>query len=196
MIMAPATQITRYNNDTRPGWVFGYGSLMWNPGFPHAERRASTLPGFHRAFCIYSQHYRGTPERPGLVLGLDRGGECRGVAFRIAPSDWDEVIAYLDERELIGYAYQPNRLTVTFDDGATAMAHTYTADRTHTHFAGGLTVADSAKLILRAEGIAGTNRDYAIKVIQELESRAYLDVHLHELLERVRQNASLGTGSL
>ena len=86
-------------------WVFGYGSLMWQPGFEHLEVRSALLRGYHRAFCVYSHHYRGTPGRPGLVLGLDRGGACRGLAFRVAKQNADAVMTYLDERELIGYAY-------------------------------------------------------------------------------------------
>ena len=87
---------------------------MWNPGFPYLERRPATLHGYHRAFCVYSHHYRGTPECPGLVLGLDQGGQCRGVAFRVAPEEWDGVVRYLDERELIGYAYTPVQVPIVF----------------------------------------------------------------------------------
>ena len=161
---------------------------MWNPGFPYTERHPATLEGFHRAFCIYSQHHRGTPEQRGLVLGLDRGGQCRGVAFRVAASDWQGVVDYLDERELIGYAYQPIQLPVRLDDGTVAQAHTYVADTSHPQFAGGLNNADSASLINHAEGKAGSNRDYAIKLIEELESHGFPDKHLHELLERVARS--------
>jgi cation transport protein ChaC len=168
-----------------PEWVFGYGSLMWNPGFPHLERRPATLTGYHRAFCVYSHHYRGTPERPGLVLGLDEGGQCRGVAFRVAPEAWDGVVRYLDERELIGYAYTPVQVPIVFDGGSRAMAHTYIADRGHPQFAGKLASADSARLIAAAAGKAGSNRDYAVNLINELEAHGFPDVHLHELLEIV-----------
>ena len=169
----------------QPEWVFGYGSLMWNPGFPHIDAQSATLDGYHRAFCIYSHHHRGTHEQPGLVLGLDQGGQCQGMAFRVAPQAWEEVVAYLDERELIGYAYQTAQLPVTLADGKGVTVHTYVADRDHPHFAGDLGVADSAHLIEQAVGIAGTNRDYAVNVIRELESHGYPDVHLHELLETV-----------
>jgi len=165
--------------------VFGYGSLMWNPGFPYLQRRPATLHGYHRAFCVFSHHYRGTPERPGLVLGLDAGGQCRGVAFRVAAAEWDAVLQYLDERELIGYAYRPARVKIVFDGGMEVLAHTYVADPGHPQFAGRLHSADSARLIDAAEGKAGSNRDYAINLINELEAHGFPDVHLHELLETV-----------
>ncbi len=172
---------------TAPEWVFGYGSLMWNPGFPYVERHPATLEGYHRAFCIYSRHHRGTPEQPGLVLGLDRGGQCRGVAFRVAASAWQGVVDYLDERELIGYAYTPVQLPVSLDDSSRVIAHSYVADTDHPQFAGPLSGADSAHLINRAVGKAGSNRDYAVKLIEEMESHGFPDEHLHELLERVVQ---------
>ncbi len=90
-------------NDDGDIWVFGYGSLMWNPGFPHVEVRPATLRGYHRAFCLYSEHYRGTPERRGLVLGLDRGGSCVGRAFRVAADEADAAMDYLIKREMFGH---------------------------------------------------------------------------------------------
>lgn len=169
-----------------PEWVFGYGSLMWNPGFDFIDRQPATLHGYHRAFCIYSHHYRGTPAQPGLVLGLTPGGACRGMAYRIAENTWADVVSYLDERELIGYAYRPARLAVRFDGDARADVHTYVADEHHPHYAGELPMADSAELIIRAEGASGSNRDYVVNVIRELETHGYPDPHLHELLALVR----------
>ena len=84
-----------------PFWVFAYGSLMWRPGFPHADSRPAVLHGYHRALCVYSTRYRGTPERPGLVLGLDRGGSCRGRVRRVSGEDAGHVRAYLTEREMV-----------------------------------------------------------------------------------------------
>ena len=84
-------------------WVFGYGSLMWNPGFAHAEARPARVYGYHRAFCLYSEHYRGTEARPGLVLGLNRGGSCRGRAFRVPAHDADAAMEYLIAREMYGH---------------------------------------------------------------------------------------------
>jgi cation transport protein ChaC len=167
------------------GWVFGYGSLMWNPGFVFQERHKATLDGYHRAFCVYSHHYRGNAERPGLVLGLAEGGSCRGVAFRVAADDWAEVVAYLDERELIGYAYRPARLNVRLDDGTEVEVHTYVADRGHPHFAGRLDDDTAAALIGQAVGVSGSNRDYAAKLVRELESHGFHDDHLALLLARI-----------
>jgi cation transport protein ChaC len=87
-------------------WVFGYGSLMWNPGFRFTERRRAVIHGYHRSLCMLSHMYRGTPDRPGLVLGLDIGGACHGIAFRVADQDWAEAKAYLHAREQVTYMYQ------------------------------------------------------------------------------------------
>ena len=119
-----------------PEWVFGYGSLMWNPGFTYLEKRSATLKGYQRRFCIYSHYYRGTTELPGLVLGLNPGGECRGIAFRISTKASNEIISYLDKRELIGYAYKPKLLLISFDSGKSALAHTYITDYSHPNFTG------------------------------------------------------------
>jgi len=170
-------------------WVFGYGSLMWRPGFEYAEQRAATLHGYHRSFCIYSHHHRGTQENPGLVLGLDEGGTCRGCAFRVRASDAATVTAYLNERELIGYAYVPRVLDVSLecDDGSEVLVPTYTfvADQTHDHYAGNLSIADSAPLIMVAEGIAGLNRDYLINTVRHLEQTGATEPELHALLREV-----------
>ena len=92
-------------------WVFGYGSLMWRPDFPHVETRPARLRGYHRALCVLSTRYRGTKARPGLVLGLDRGGSCVGRAFRVAARDADRVLAILHEREMLNRVYNPRWLT-------------------------------------------------------------------------------------
>ena len=176
-------------NKDQPEWIFGYGSLMWDPGFPHAEKLPAILEGYHRAFCVYSHHYRGTTEQPGLVLGLNLGGKCRGIAFRISSEALHEIITYLDERELIGYAYKPKRLPITFDDGTSVLAHTYIADQSHPHFAGSLSNGRSADLIISAKGAAGTNRDYALNAIRALEANGVVDTYLQSLLERLRQSS-------
>ena len=167
-------------------WVFGYGSLMWNPGFAYTERQPAILDGYHRAFCIYSHHYRGTAETPGLVLGLDTGGMCRGAAFRVAEADWPAVVTYLDERELIGYAYTPARVTLDLDDGRKVAARTYVADHHHDHYAGALDDHHTLRLILSAGGVSGSNADYAVNLIRELEAHGVSDPHQHNLLARVR----------
>lgn len=168
-----------------PFWVFGYGSLMWNPGFVFEDSRAAVLHGYHRAFCIYSRHYRGTPQRPGLVLGLNGGGACRGVAFRVADARVAEVRSYLRERELCGYAYHEAYLPVALDDGQTVTAYTFVADPDHVAYAGDLGVARSAEIIMGAAGCGGLNRDYLINTVRELEGHGFAEPDLHILLEEV-----------
>lgn len=168
-------------------WVFGYGSLMWRPGFPYIEDAEALLRGYRRSFCIWSEHHRGTVERRGLVLGLDpiANSECHGHAFRVAPADWTETAAYLEERELRGYAYQPAHLPVSLTGGRQILAHTFVADPHHPHYAGTRPAEETAEIILYAKGSAGLNRDYLINTVRELERRGYGDPELRDLLNRV-----------
>jgi cation transport protein ChaC len=172
-------------------WVFGYGSLMWNPGFDHAEARPAVLDGWHRAFCLYSLHYRGTPAQPGLVLGLDDGGSCRGVAFRVPASQAELAVEYLNERELIGYAYVAQTLPIRLDDGRTVPAYTFVADRGHRHYAGELALERAAAIIMDAQGAAGLNRDYLINTVRKLEADGFMDQSLHILLLEVERQTGL-----
>ncbi len=168
-------------------WVFGYGSLMWRPGFPHVESAPALLRGYSRSFCIWSEHHRGTRERRGLVLGLARtpGQSCEGMVFRVAPEHWPETAAYLEERELRGYAYRPVHLPLELRDGRMVGAHGFVADPDHPHFAGTIPEHEAARIILRARGEAGLNRDYLINTVRALESHGYREPHLHTLLQRV-----------
>lgn len=172
-------------------WVFGYGSLMWRPGFAFAEVRPALLTGWHRAFCLYSMHYRGTPAQPGLVLGLDLGGSCRGLAFRVPAGDAELAVEYLNERELVGYAYDPRTLPIKLEDGSTVPAYTFVADRTHRHYAGNLGLEKSAAIIMDAQGCAGLNRDYLINTVRKLEAEGYADMSLHTLLREVERQTGL-----
>ena len=168
-------------------WVFGYGSLMWRPGFPFIDDAEALLEGYRRSFCIWSEHHRGTPARRGLVLGLDpiASTACHGHAFRVAPADWTETAAYLEERELRGYAYRPAHLPVRLADGRQVLAHSFVADPEHPHYAGTRAPAETAEIILYAKGSAGLNRDYLINTVRELERRGYGDPDLRDLLDRV-----------
>jgi cation transport protein ChaC len=165
-------------------WVFGYGSLMWQPGFHHAEVRSALLRGYHRSFCIYSHHYRGTAEMPGLVLGLARGGACRGLAFGVERTRADAVRAYLDERELVGYAYRARTLSLRTPAGV-VRAYAFVADPRHPQYAGDLGIERAAAIIVAAKGVAGLNRDYLINTVRRLEAEGYADRKLHRLLQRV-----------
>jgi cation transport protein ChaC len=166
--------------------VFGYGSLMWHPGFSYLETYPAMLEGYHRSFCIYSRHWRGTPERPGLVLGLTPGGSCRGVVFRVADDQREAVIDYLNERELIAYSYLPRDLPVRIGDRVVE-AYTFVADQTHRHYAGDLPVEVAARIIMDAEGKGGLNRDYLINTVRELEANGFCEDSLHELLRTVER---------
>lgn len=165
-------------------WVFGYGSLMWRPGFAFLDAVPAVLRGFHRSFCIYSRHHRGTPEHPGLVLGLDHGGSCRGLAFRVAATEEEAVRSYLDERELIGYAYKPMTLAIETVHGGVD-AYVFVSDPDHAQYAGELGLQRAAEIIIGARGVAGLNRDYLINTVRRLEQLGFVDSRLHALLERV-----------
>lgn len=173
-------------------WVFGYGSLMWRPGFPFIEAREATLEKYHRSFCVYSRYWRGTPSRPGLVLGLTPGGSCRGLAFRVAAQERDNVIEYLNERELSGYAYLGLYLPVQIGSTAAVNAYVFVADEKHRHYAGDLPVEQAAQIIMEAEGKAGLNREYLIYTIRELEHHGFAEPDL----QRLRKTVEALTGTL
>jgi len=166
-------------------WVFGYGSLMWDPGFPYDAAHPALLVGYHRRFCLYSQRYRGTPERPGLVLGLDRGGSCRGVVYRVRDADVDATKAYLWERELYDYAYLPRLLNVRHAGGR-VRAQAFVVDRRQPQYAGGLDDAAVAGLIAASVGQRGSNRDYLENTLAHLRALGVFDHGLERLAERVR----------
>ena len=173
--------------DPAETWIFGYGSLMWNPGFDFAEARRARLTGYHRAFCIYSIHYRGTQRRPGLVLGLDRGGVCDGIAFRVAPEQRRQVLAYLRRRELIYGVYREALVPVDISHAPdqplrTAWAVTYIAERAHPAYAGCLPLSREASLIRRSAGQGGTNLDYFLSTLQHLKELGISEPRLDRLV--------------
>ena len=160
-------------------FVFAYGSLIWRPGFPHLGAQAALLRGYHRRFCIWSRHYRGTPERPGLVLGLDRGGACQGVVFEVAADDAAAVLAYLDERENIlgDNVYRRREVPVRLVGGGVAQAVTYVVNRTNPAYARPCQ-ASAAAAIATAEGLAGSNRDYLLNTLRHLSEFGLRDAGL------------------
>ncbi|GJD50235.1 Glutathione-specific gamma-glutamylcyclotransferase [Methylobacterium crusticola] len=162
-------------------WIFGYGSLMWRPGFPFAERRPGRLRGYHRALCVLSHVHRGTPERPGLVLGLDRGGSCRGVAFRVAAAEAAAALAYLREREQVTAVYVERVLGVGLDDGRRVAAVTYLVDRRHPQYAGRLPEADLVRLVRQGLGRSGANPDYVRHTHDQLVALGVADPVLARL---------------
>jgi cation transport protein ChaC len=171
-------------------WIFGYGSLMWNPGFRHCAAAPALLRGWHRSFCVYSHRYRGTPEKPGLVLGLDRGGTCRGMAFRIARADVEEAMHYLWEREMNGGVYRFRTLTASLDGGGTVEVRAFVVDRGHKNYAGRLSTDDTARLILQGIGAKGLCREYLTNTVRQLEGLGLVDGPLHRLELRVKELAA------
>jgi glutathione-specific gamma-glutamylcyclotransferase len=165
--------------------VFGYGSLMWRPGFPYLERAAATLHGRRRAFCIYSVHHRGTPERRGLVLGLAAGGATRGMAYRIADAHWPGTYAYLREREQPTETYVEARAAVRLADGRRIDALTFLSDRTHPQWAGVLPLDHQADLIAGAAGLSGRNVDYLADLVEHLREAGIRDRAMEKLLAMV-----------
>ena len=170
-------------------WVFGYGSLIWRPGFPHLERRPARMAGVHRALCVYSWVHRGTRERPGLVLGLDNGGTCRGLAFRVAPEDWDGIVAYLREREQVTAVYLERMRPVRFADGTTAVALTYMVDRAHPQYAGKLDEETQRRIVADAHGRSGDNVSYVVNTAAHLAELGMPDAPLERLARRLKPRA-------
>ena len=166
-------------------WVFGYGSLIWRPGFAHNEARPAMLHGFHRRFCVYSHRYRGTPDCPGLVLGLARGGSCRGLAYQVPAAEGEAVMDYLYEREMVLGVYDPAWLKLTLDDGAQVRAAGFVVDPSHQQYAGRLSYDEMARLILQGEGKGGTCMEYLRNTVQHLEALDMHDRALHRLLREV-----------
>jgi len=167
--------------------VFGYGSLMWHPDFPYIDFAAATLHGWHRAFCIRSTHYRGTREKPGLVLGLDRGGMCHGRMFRVAAEHATAVADALHAREMVTGVYEPRWLKLRLTDGTVTTALGYVADREHPQYAGKLAVAEVAQRIRGATGRNGSNIDYLKNTVRHLEDMGIHECSLHQVLRQVEQ---------
>ncbi|MBP1880949.1 gamma-glutamylcyclotransferase [Agrobacterium rubi] len=166
-------------------WVFGYGSLMWNPGFPFQERQQARLYGYRRSLCIRSNVYRGTDENPGLVLGLERGGSCHGVAFRVADADREAVLEYLRERELVSNVYKERVISVGLMDGRRQPAMTYVADPDHPQYIGGLALEEAAKIVRHASGRSGPNVDYVFNTVQHLQDMGIRDAVLEQIAANV-----------
>jgi cation transport protein ChaC len=166
-------------------WVFGYGSLMWRPEFPYVEREGATLHGRRRAFCIYSVHHRGTAARPGLVLGLAPGGAVRGVAYRVADADWDQVYAYLREREQPTETYVEAQAAVRLADGRRVQSLVFLSDRGHPQWAGLLDLDAQARLIAGASGLSGRNVDYLRDLVDHLHRAGMHDRGMERLLAKV-----------
>ena len=193
------------SDPVRDLWVFAYGSLMWRPGFPFAEARRARLTGYRRCFCIYSVHHRGTPERLGLVLGLDRGGVCEGVTYRIAAADVRRTRRYLRARELVNGVYREAFVPVELEPKAGSdpwppgmreddkgrregsgpdrvMALAYIVERTHPTYAGRLPLSLQARLIRSGRGVSGANLDYLTSTVRHLGELGIRERELERLV--------------
>jgi cation transport protein ChaC len=182
-------------HETGDLWVFGYGSLMWRPGFDVVERVPARLIGMHRALCVYSFVHRGTPQQPGLVLGLDRGGICRGVAFRVAAKARDRTIAYLREREQVTSVYLETVRRVVLEDQTRRQVRAlcYTVDRGHAQYAGRLSVSAAVHFVRQGHGRSGHNRDYVLETVRALEDLGYRESDLHLIAERLKGTHETGS---
>jgi cation transport protein ChaC len=166
-------------------WVFGYGSLMWHPGFPHLEVRKGMLYGYHRHFCVYSHNYRGTPDCPGLVLGLDKGGACRGLVYRVPAAESEAAMAYLYEREMNTGVYTPRWLAVRSDTGSGAApvrAIAFVVDPSHRQYTGRLTLDQTLAYVMQGHGKRGPCVEYLENTVRHLRALGLRDRGLERLL--------------
>jgi cation transport protein ChaC len=179
-------------HDNKDLWVFAYGSLMWRPGFSYLERVPARLIGLHRALCVFSFFHRGTPQRPGLVLGLDRGGMCRGIAYRVAAATRAETLRYLRSREQVTTVYLETMRQIELEDHMQrrVRAVCYVVDRSHVQYAGRLTLAESLHHVRQGHGQSGANRDYVLETVRALEALGYRESDLHLLAERLAGQGS------
>lgn len=169
-------------------WVFGYGSLLWYPGFPVAESVIATLPGYARSFCMRSIHHRGTQTAPGLVLALDAQADhlCKGMALRVAEGEETATLAYLRERELISSAYVERTLDITLANGDVVPALVYVVDESHVQYCGGLPLEEQAQIIAHAVGGRGPNTEYLYNTADHLSEIGLHDPDLAWLSQRVK----------
>ncbi len=192
--MAPDQAIPT-SSDGTDLWVFAYASLMWRPDFAHSEICDATLHGYHRGLCIYSFQYRGTPQKPGLVFGLDRGGSCRGRVLRVLSKNVDHVVAYLYEREMINNVYHPRMVSVSLNPHCkgsekdqsgshpSIKALAFIADRNHQQYAGTLDNEQAVKLIRQGYGIGGPCIDYLRNTAEHLRELGIVDHPLERLIK-------------
>jgi cation transport protein ChaC len=176
--------------DTNP-WVFGYGSLIWNPGFAFLRSETALLRGAHRALSVYSHRHRGTPERPGLVFGLSRGGSCRGVAFEVDAALWPATFDYLQAREQDRGVYREAWRRIELDGGTTVRALAYLVNEDHAQHAGRLDLAEQVRLVARSTGESGRNTEYVRNTATHLLALGIRDRALLQIVEALDRDAPL-----
>lgn len=166
-------------------WVFGYGSLIWNPAFHFAERRTARVHGFHRQFCLLSRAGRGTPERPGLMLALEPGGSCHGVVYRIAPEDVRTELDVLWRREMGSWVYRPVWVAARTPQGI-EHAILFAVNREHERYVADIDLGETARYLARGAGPLGRCCDYLFQTVAHLRELGLRDHHLELLERRVR----------
>ena len=177
-------------NTDNTHWVFGYGSLIWNPGFAHVSSQQGLLRGAHRSLSIVSHHHRGTLEQPGLVFGLSRGGSCRGMVFEVADADWAGVYAYLQEREQVTAVYRDVLRPVRLADGRIVSALAFLVDERHEQFAGRLSLDQQLAMVRSGVGLSGRNIDYVLNTARHLTELGIRDRQLMALAELLSGEAA------
>jgi len=170
-------------DNTATHWVFGYGSLIWNPGFPHVSAQQGLLRGAHRSLSIVSHHHRGTVEQPGLVFGLTHGGSCRGMVFEVADAEWPGVYAYLQEREQVTSVYRDVMRPVRLADGRAVQALAFLVDERHEQFAGHLDLDQQLAMVRAGVGLSGRNVDYVLNTARHLRELGIKDRQLMALAD-------------
>ena len=172
---------------TQTHWVFGYGSLIWNPGFRYLSAQQGLLRGAHRSLSIVSHYHRGTMQTPGLVFGLVRGGSCRGMVFEVADEDWQKVRAYLQEREQVTAVYRDAMRPVRLADGRKVLALAFLVDEQHDQFAGSLTLEQQLAMVRAGVGLSGRNIDYVLHTARHLAELGIRDRPLMALAAMLEQ---------
>lgn len=178
-------------SDTVTHWVFGYGSLIWNPGFAHVSAQQGLLRGAHRSLSIISHHHRGTLEQPGLVFGLTRGGSCRGMVFEVTDADWPAVRRYLQEREQVTLVYRDVMRPVRLADGRSVSALAFLVDEQHEQFAGQLGLDQQLAMVRQGVGLSGRNVDYVLNTARHLQELGIRDRQLMALAELLARDAAV-----
>lgn len=167
-------------------WIFGYGSLMWSPDFRYREHAPGIVFGYHRSLCIYSHRHRGTPEAPGLVMGLRRGGSCWGMVFRTSAKTAPAVLAKLWQREMRGKVYQPKMVRVRLGKRRAVQAVTFVAVANHPQYACDLDFAQTARLVAQGSGQRGHNLEYLHRTLAHMHELGVRDPHLEKVLTAAR----------
>ncbi len=180
-LSASVQQMLKGQNLKEGVWVFGYGSLMWNPDFKLADKRTGIVLGYHRRLCLKSIVYRGTPDYHGLVFGLDKGGSCQGMAYRIATENIHSELQIIWEREMFAETYIPTWVSVK-SDWETVSAITFVINQEHEHYLPDLELEEIAERVVKAEGTCGTCHDYVQNTVKSLHQLGLRDPTLEQLL--------------